>query len=127
MPSSTIPQQLSQLLNSIKAKVKSGLTLPEGFALVQEMIETGMGIVALLNQPGEEKKALLLAYLSDLIDFLITFVVAAITAKMPLMSKMVASWVIPYFVPFFKQAIMAFANAWLEKHYLAKLSVFKPA
>jgi hypothetical protein len=122
VPTQSIPQQLSALLNSIKSKVKDGLTIPEAYSLVQEMIDTGMGIVALMKEPGEEKKAMLLSYLSDLIDYLVTFIVAAIVVKMPFFSRIVASYVVPYIVPPLKQAILKYADAWLEKNYLAKFA-----
>lgn len=115
MPSLPIPQQLSALLASIKAKVTDGLTIPEALALIQEAIAAFMAAVAVLNEPGTEKKALVLAYLSDLIDFLL--------AKLISLMPFYARWVAPYFAPILKQAILAFANEWLERNYLQN---FKP-
>lgn len=116
MPAS-IPQQLSALLISLKAKVSDGLTIPETIAIVKGTIDACMAIVAVLNEPGTEKKALVLSYLGDLIDFLLAKLIAA----MPFYAR----WVAPYFVPLIKQAILAFADAWLEQNYLLKFS--KPA
>jgi hypothetical protein len=107
-----IPQQLSQLLKSAKAKASDGLTVPEAIEIVREAVGAGMSIVDVLNQPGSEKKALLLSYLSDLVDFLLEKLIAAL--------PFYARWVAPYFVPMIKQAVLAFADAWLEQNFLAK-------
>lgn len=115
-----IPRQLADLIASIKAKASDGLTIAEIRALVNEAIATGMPIVDLLAAPGPEKKALLLSYVGQLIDFLAELLVTQIIARMPAVSiaRWVAAFVVPYVLPLIKQAILAAADAWLEQNYL---------
>lgn len=113
----SIPQQLSELLKSYKAKAVDGLTVSEGVALVKEATAAMMAIVAVLNEPGEEKKALVLSYVGELVDFLLPKLVAVL----PIWARFFA----PYFVPLVKQAILALAESWLEKTYLEKFKVAK--
>lgn len=82
---SSIVNEVSKFIGAAKDAAKGGLSLAEAYALLTDGIATFMKLVAALQAPGEDKKALVISACLDLYD--------VISPKI----------VVPY-VPFFLQS-----------------------
>lgn len=111
----TFDQQIANLIALYRTKAADGLTWPELIDLVKAFVETAMQFAADLQQPGADKRALVLAAVGQLLDVVLAYL------NLPFLPW----WLrlaLPYFLPLIRQAVIDTADAWLEKTYLQKFA-----
>ena len=114
MPTLSIDQQIQALIASFRLKAADGLTFSEFLQLLDEFTAAVMDTVAVLNKPGEEKKAIVLAAVGNLFDALVP------TIALPL--PWYLAWLSPVIRPILRYVIISTASALIEQLYTAKFA-----
>lgn len=96
--------KLTAFVESVKEKAKDGLTLEEAFAILFEFVEFAVAAAKELNNPGPEKRALVLEWVGKLFD------VVAPLVPVPVWYRLLQ----PLTRPLVRHLVMTLAGAAIE-------------